>query len=110
MPGQNPYSLVSNKEGKFQIRLEKLVDSISFSFIGYWSKTLLPSHAGPSEWLEIRLIPNPKILDEVTVRPMPAIEIVKQAIEASIASLPKKNFSARAFYRETINDKDHIFP
>ena len=40
---------------------------------------------------------------------MPAIEIVKQAIAASIASLPKKNYSARAFYRETINDKDHYF-
>jgi hypothetical protein len=100
-------AIISNHDGRFSMNLVKPIDSIRFSMVGYHSFTLVSLDTSGN--LDIRLKPMPSELEAVTVKPIPAIEIIRKAIAAIAGFLPNYNFSSRQFYREIIKDREHYF-
>lgn len=102
--------IVTNIEGEFIIKIKDSLNAknLEFSHIGYKSK-IIPIEKLQTKNNTIFLEPVSVSLDEVTVRPLNAQEIVKAALQ-----LKGKNYSSvplnyTAFYRETVQKrKDYI--
>ena len=101
---------VTNTDGEFTIKIKKDINAkeLEFSHIGYDSKKILISELKP-EGNNILLESSSVSLDEVTIRPSDAAELVRNAL-----ALVRKNYSAiplnfTGFYRETIKQRrDYI--
>jgi hypothetical protein len=98
--------LISNKEGRFVIRHD--FDSLKLSMIGYQSITYRKT-SGEQKMLDFHLTQQPVMLEEVTVNPLSATDIIKKTIAAIPGFQPKNNFQSRGFYREIIKDREHYF-
>ncbi len=101
---------VTNLDGEFTIKVKKANSSkeLEFSYIGYANKKVLISELKP-EGNKILLASSEVSLDEVTIRPSNAAELVRNAM-----ALVPKNYSIiplnyTGFYRETIKQRrDYI--
>ena len=98
--------LVSNKDGRFVINQD--FDSVRLSIIGYQS-IIYRKQLEEKKLLEFHLVQQPAILEEITVSPLSAMDIIQKTIAAIPAFQPKNNFQNRGFYREIIKDKEHYF-
>ena len=106
---KNSFSgLVSNKEGGFLLAFIDEVDSLKFSMIGYESVVLLRSEISISP-LTIAMSIRAIQMGEVVINSMSAIDIVRKAIQSSLALLPDSNHETKLFYRETIKDSNRYF-
>jgi hypothetical protein len=101
---------VTNSDGEFTIKIQKSLSAkkLEFTHIGYHNKIIPISKLKPEENI-VLLEPTPVSLDEVTVRPANAKDLVWNAMKmvAKNYSLIPLNFTA--FYRETIKKRrDYI--
>jgi len=102
--------IVTNAEGEFVIKIKDSLKAkqLEFTHIGYQSKKVLISELKPKGNV-IYLEPAAVSLDEITVRPLDAKDIIKAALQ-----LKGKNYSSvplnyTAFYRETVQKrKDYL--
>ncbi|MCF6241063.1 MAG: carboxypeptidase-like regulatory domain-containing protein [Bacteroidales bacterium] len=102
--------IVSNTEGEFIIKIKDSLNAknLEFAHIGYKSK-IVPINSLKEKGNTIYLDPVSVSLDEITVRPLSAEEIIRAALQ-----LKEKNYSTvplnfTAFYRETVQKrKDYI--
>ncbi|HSZ85457.1 MAG TPA: hypothetical protein VK787_05465 [Puia sp.] len=105
----NITGLVANKEGRFVINPSIQLDSIHVSMVGYYSKSFIKEKINELTLLEIKLDPAPAELQEIVIRPINAIEIVKKAIAKISSDQPQNDFENKGFYREIIKDKENYF-
>jgi hypothetical protein len=116
-----PYSTISNfdkgsvnatnanNEGSFSIQLPVTPDSVKVSMIGYRSEKLNgAANFGPGH-ITIALQRAEKLLEEVVIKPLNALDIIRQAIARLPSSQPTKSFQTTGFYREIIRDREHYF-
>jgi len=101
--------IVSNKEGRFTIAPSTLFDSLRVSMVGHYSKTFFNDKINNLALLEVRLDIAPSELQEVVVKPITAIDVIKKAITKISTNQPQGNFENRGFYREIIKDKENYF-
>jgi hypothetical protein len=100
------FGLITNREGRFDINGSG-VDSITFTMIGYGSKTF---YAPFSTSLDVvHLTNSPSVLDAVVIHSLSATDIVKKAAARISAYQPKTEFESEVFYREIIRDKKAWF-
>ncbi|SRR5579871_193569 len=105
----NITGLVANKEGRFEIGGTAPFDSIRVSMIGYHSAVLSFENLNNSDLSEILLVAAPSLLNEVVIKPVNPIEVVKKVIANIPANQPQTNFENNGFYREIIKDKENYF-
>ena len=95
---------ISNPEGDFSVHAAGSVDSVKFSMIGYHNKVFKTAEISSGALIIVRLEPAPSELQEVTVHPVSALDIVRQAAQKIQPMIPSKAFESKAFYREIIRD------
>jgi hypothetical protein len=100
---------ISNREGKFSLNHADQIDSVKFSAIGYHSLILKKGRLTNFQNLTILLITDEMTLEEVTVHPIGAMEIIHRAIEKLHSSIPAAAFENTAFYREIIRDSQQYY-
>lgn len=95
----------SNADGEFELKISPsfIKDTLSFSYIGYTSKQIAIANIDTSKTFIVTLLADTVLLDEVLVASIPAVELVKKAIQ-----LVPKNYSAvstylNTFYREYLH-------
>ena len=93
---------ISNPEGNFSVHASGSVDSVKFSMIGYHNKVFKTAKISSGAFIIVRLEPAPLELQEVTVHPASALDIVRQAARKIQPMIPSKEFESKAFYREII--------
>ncbi len=100
---------ISNGEGRFSIITNGKPDSVIFSMIGYrytrFSLVKLPK--GDSIIVELR--PESIILNEVEVRPVSAMNIIREAAGKMNSYIPSGDYESLAFYREIIQDSTEFY-
>ncbi len=102
--------IVSNTEGEFIIKIKDSLNAknLEFAHIGYKSK-IVPINNLKEKGNVIYLEPVSVSLDEVTVRPLNAEEIIKAALQLKIKNYSSVPLNFTAFYRETVQKrKDYI--
>jgi len=105
----NITGLVANKEGRFEIAAAIQFDSLRISMVGHYSKTFTNQQLNNVSILEIRLELAPAELQEVVVKPLTAIDVIKKTIAKIPSNQPQNNFENKGFYREIIKDKENYF-
>lgn len=106
--GKGISGTISNSNGNFSAYIPQPFDSIQFSRIGYIGVSLKTiDDRNPK--VDIQMLPLIKALDEVTVRPLTADEIIQKTIAATLQSLAKDNFETKNFYREVIRDSSNFY-
>src|SRR5687767_5165587 len=100
---------VANKDGGFKLQLDAVPDSMKFSMIGYRSKTITGGQGADADSFTISLHRLQVIMEEVVVKPLSAIDIIRQAIIQITRLQPINSFETTGFYREIIRDRDHYF-
>jgi len=100
---------ISNPEGKFSLNHADQIDSVKFSAIGYRSLVFKQNRLNDQAKLAISLVKDEMKLEEVTIHPIGAMEIIKRAIEKLHATVPSNEFENTAFYREIIKDSQQYF-
>jgi len=95
---------VSNIDGEFTIKIakESKVAELKISYIGFASETISLSDFKLSRTKKIVMKPNSVQLEEITIRPQDALELI-----VDVLTNIKNNYSTdpmmmRGFYRETI--------
>ena len=105
----NISGVIANKEGRFLIAPGTDFDSVKVSMVGYRSKTFAANGFDTTLHLEVRLDIAPAALQEVVVKPLSALEIIKKAIAKIPVNQPKEDFENKGFYREIIKDNGNYF-
>ncbi|MDO9152988.1 MAG: carboxypeptidase-like regulatory domain-containing protein [Paludibacter sp.] len=102
-------STVTNTEGEFSIKIfkEDINEKISFKFIGYKNKSVLPSEFVDYK-AKIELEPIAIELPEVSVISKDAESLVLAMLEKKAENYSKKDMQLTSFYRETIK-KNRIY-
>jgi hypothetical protein len=97
----------SNADGEFELKIAPsfIKDTLSFSYIGYASHKVVIADIDTSKAFIVTLLADTVLLDEVLVASIPAVELVKKAIQ-----LVPQNYSAlptylNTFYREYLHYK-----
>lgn len=99
-------SVVTNEDGVFLLKMDKLPSSISVSHLGY--KTHKVSLAqGATEGLKIRLVPTTIQLREIIVRNEDPRQLVDLAISKIPDNYSRKPELLKSFYRETAMKRKH---
>jgi hypothetical protein len=102
--------IISNTDGEFIIKIKDSLNAknLEFAHIGYKSK-IIPINDLKENDNIIYLDPVSVSLDEVTIRPLNAEEIIRAALQLRIKNYSSVPLSLTAFYRETIQKrKDYI--
>ena len=99
-------SVVTNEDGVFLLKMDKLPSSISVSHLGYKTRKVSLAQ-GATEGLKIRLVPTTIQLREIIVRN----EDPRQLVDMAISKIPD-NYSKvpellKGFYRETAMKRRH---
>lgn len=94
----------SNADGIFELKLgyKYKNDTLIFSCLGYRNKELLIKKILEAERLVVELNPELFTLDEITVKPVQAIEIVNNAVAAIPKNYPQKKTQFEGFYRNIL--------
>ena len=100
---------VSNREGKFSINCPNKPDSVIFSMVGYHNMRYRFAEITTSSPFIVNLTIASAALQEVTVKPILAIDIVQQAAAKLHSFTPVKDFEIKAFYREIIHDTNSYY-
>jgi hypothetical protein len=95
---------ISNGEGKFSISNPGKPDSVTFSMIGYHSRRYVLAEVPGERLFAVNMRQASTDLHEVDVRPLIAIDIVRQAARKMGSFIPSDDFESNAFYREIIQD------
>jgi len=102
---------ISNKFGEFLLKLPAgyIHDTLLISFLGYESQKLTISSINTAEVLIIKLAEKPVVLQEVVVKPIDPVQLVR----AAIANIPLNYYSnphlMNGFYRiDTKKGEEHI--
>jgi len=99
-------STVTNIDGEFTIKIKKSLDAkeLEFTHIGYISKKVALNTLKPED-NTIYLQPSSVNVNEVTVRPKDARELVEQAMQNVSKNYSNSPLNSDGFYRETIKKK-----
>jgi len=99
-------STVTNLDGEFAIKIKNTLNAseLEFSHIGYLSSKLLISDLKADENI-ILMDPASVILDEVTVRPKDARELMRMAIQKIPENYSNTSLNSVGFYRETVKQR-----
>ncbi len=99
-------STVTNLDGEFAIKIKNTLNAseLEFSHIGYNSSKILISDLKADENV-ILMEPASVILDEVTVRPKDARELMRMAIKKIPENYSNTSLNSVGFYRETIKQR-----
>jgi CarboxypepD_reg-like domain len=100
----NASGAITNAEGKFSIGDAVKPDSIIFSMIGYQNRKYGVTEVPKEGFFTVSLKSVSTDLREVVVRPLKAIDIVRQAARKMSSFIPSGDFESNAFYREIIRD------
>ncbi len=91
-----------HEQGEFVLQLPSAPAKLLVSCLGYQQQELA-APAPTDSLLIIRLVPQPKVLGTVVVRPgMSPIELAERAVAHLPKHQPAKPYEQRAFYRHTI--------
>ena len=95
---------VTNIDGKFVVKIAKDSDvsQLKISYIGYSNKLIPLAEFEGGKSLSIRLIPSRVQLQEITIRPEDALEVIIDALLAVRDNYSRDPMMMRGFYRETI--------
>lgn len=66
---------LTNVEGKFSIDISQNIQYLTFSCLGYTNKTIFTNSLSASTTNQVRLIPKPKMLNEVVFQPKTSKQI-----------------------------------
>jgi CarboxypepD_reg-like domain len=94
---------ITNQEGRFSINCSERPDSVIFSMVGYKSKRYRRTELREGD-IDVILSVQSAGLQEVTVSPILAIDIVRKAARKLRSYIPTDDFESKAFYREIIHD------
>ncbi len=100
---------ITNQEGKFSINCDSRPDSIVFSMVGYHNKRLRQTEIIYGELFPVGLNMYSSELSEITVSPILAIDIVRQAARKLNSFNPVNDFESKSFYREIIHDNNYYY-
>jgi len=97
---------VTNLDGEFSIKVKNTLNAkeLEFSHIGYKSTKVLINELKPDENL-IVMEPASVVLDEVTIRPEDARELMRMAIKKIPDNYSNTSRNSVGFYRETIKQR-----
>ncbi|MFN8254298.1 MAG: carboxypeptidase-like regulatory domain-containing protein [Bacteroidales bacterium] len=97
---------VTNIDGEFVIKVKNSLNAqeIEFTHIGYKSLKVSIAELKPEENI-ISLDPASVVLDEVTVRPEDARELMRMSIKKIPENYSTNSFNSVGFYRETIKQR-----
>jgi len=105
----NVYGGLSNAEGKFSIHQAGSLDSVRFTMISYRGRLFKRADLAGRSALAVQLDPSPSDLQSIVVRPVSALDIVRNAARQIPSFLPVSDFESRAFYREIIRDSSQYY-
>ncbi len=100
---------VTNEEGRFSMNCDSRPDSVIFSMVGYHSKRLRQTEIPNGELFLVALNMYSLELSQITVSPILAIDIVRQAAKKLNSFNPVNDFESKSFYREIIHDDNHYY-
>jgi hypothetical protein len=95
---------VSNIDGNFTIKLlkESAISEFKISYIGYSNKTVSIDDFKGSRVLTVALSPTAVQLQEITIRPEDALNVIIDALKKVGQNYSIEPMMMRGFYRETI--------
>jgi hypothetical protein len=99
-------SVVTNEDGAFILKLDKMPGSITVSHLGYKTQKISMKE-GETENIKIRLVPTTIQLREIVVRtgnPRELVDIAIKKIPDNYSRMPEL---LKAFYRETAMKRKH---
>ena len=99
-------SVVTNEDGVFLLKMDKLPSSISVSHLGYKTRKVSLAQ-GATEGLKIRLVPTTIQLREIIVRNEDPRQLVDLAISKIPDNYSRKPELLKSFYRETAMKRKH---
>ena len=99
-------SVVTNEDGVFLLKMDKLPSSISVSHLGYKTRKVSLTQ-GATEGLKIRLVPTTIQLREIIVRNEDPRQLVDMAISKIPDNYSRKPELLKSFYRETAMKRKH---
>ena len=100
IPGRD-HATVTNADGDFVLKSDRAIRTLSFSHLGYRTKTLSPG--GPE--VSVLLVPESTLLDPSSIISGDAREIVLSAIEKIPENYAREPEMLGCFYRETIQKR-----
>lgn len=97
---------VTNIDGEFAIKVKKSLNAknLVFAHVGYNSKTIAISELKP-EKNTVKLKPSSVSVDEVTVRPEDARQLIELAMKKVAQNYSNNPLNSDGFYRETIKKR-----
>jgi len=100
----NNMATVSNLDGNFTIKLPKdaSISKFKISYIGYSNKSISLGDFKKGRVLTVSLDPTPVQLQEITVRPEDALNIIIDALRKVGENYSAQPMMMRGFYREAI--------
>lgn len=107
----NNVATVSNLDGNFTIKLPKNADISEFkiSYIGYRNKSISLNDFKKDRVLTVSLDATPVQLQEITVRPEDALNLIIEALRKVGENYSSQPMMMRGFYRETIvRNKNYV--
>ncbi len=98
---------ISNIDGEFVIKVPNNLNVSSFkvSYLGFANKTIPKTDFTGNDPLNIRLNPSPIPLNQVTIRPMNATDIISLVLKKLAMNYSNQQMMMTAFYRETIKNR-----
>ena len=95
---------VTNIDGEFIIKIARDADvsELKVSYIGFSNKTIPLDKFKNNRSLSIRLAPSSVQLQEITIRPQDALELIMDALANVRNNYSTDPMMMRGFYRETI--------
>ncbi len=95
---------VTNIDGEFTLKIAKESDitEMKISYIGFKNKTIPLNEFKDNRSMAIRLEVSAVQLQEITIRPEDAIELIMDALRGIKDNYSKDPMMMRGFYRETI--------
>ncbi len=102
--GGSNAATVTNIDGDFVIKLprESAVTDLKISYIGYQNTIVMIDQFEKDEKLKILLAPSSVRLQEITIRPEDALELIIDALSQIRVNYSIEPMMMRGFYRETI--------
>ena len=98
------YYTVTNRDGGFILKSDRNFGRVTFSFVGYETKTLYPGDRGGRE-VRIALKPVSNLLREAVVISGDPRGIMKEAVSKIRDNYPLSEGLADCFYRETVQKR-----
>lgn len=95
------YYTVTNADGDFSLKSDKIISRITFSFPGYFTSTAYPE----GKKLYVKLSPVKNLLDEAVVISGDPRRIMNEAIAKIEANYPASSEQFDCFYRETVKKR-----